>query len=1207
MSDDVDNYDGIFGFGSIINTSTHASWLEDVNASSFPGRIVRVRGHYQRAWNFRSATGFTALGILKDDGQTHEMNGVLFKIPDSVIANFDRREVGYDRIEIPHDSIELLPPEYHVNPQLAHEFGDLPKKVWIYVPQEGHDADENHPLLQSYVDTVMQGCLEWGGQIMAQEFVSTTVQWSPYFLNDTPSSRRPWLFRKEYDTIDRILRQTPATHFAERKHPEEFASAFLSNMRGIWSVPRRNATFTGRDGVILQMHQTLISQSKLEVVGMGGVGKTQLCTEYCYRYYPSYYGLAIWLNAESAETLAANYRQLMADTTDVDVKDKDADEVVAEVKARLYRSKVPWLLVFDNLEDYTLLEKFVPHGGTSGHVLITSRWVESMSSVGILSLDCFDPAESVEFLCRSAGERNIQGDENLQASRSLADRLGHLPLALGMAAAYMQRCDVTCSEYLNRYHQSGNLLAHRASKLVDYPLGVASSLSLSLNVIKRENKEAFELLHLLGWLGPDQITKALIRSLLSAKSERKAKDEEKNLAALVRKQNLQNACICLSLTTTIAIAATRLSNRRLKNASLVSVFCAAPIAFYFSTPSCRSSRNGRQPPVTSFVYEETDEVWNILKSFSILTVKHGKGSMHRLLAQALRVSQSEEEAKRNLEVCIRAVQMGWTFKPEKTETWQDSLAILEHVKSVTIHSCEQKTSMLVETATLSKEVGILATMALNRFVEAESALELSLKILSQAERSTPSHLKVQAETLYELGRVLRYRGNFEKSEEKLRESLLIRKNLKRHDPTINQSIADTLHEIGMVEVKQHNLDSAASFFQQALDLRQVMDAEHVALHRDQIDASYAKTLHQLAAVYVARKPPSLDKAEKLLQEALSHSIQIGQRAATLKELARVTMRQGLLDRAEHYLAQALELYEELYGENTPHINVAAVKFQQGALESQRDNLQQAWVCFSDCLRMRRLVYAYARAQSDNSEENPAHLDVSSVLHELGRVAFNQHTMKSALSMLNAEKSVLERLYETAPTERIMQARLTNLTWLKKCFQETGDEEDVIRISMERKGLKHTNRDQEKRSKQNVGGMENLKTMTPLQLESLRCRLIVRQFALASDSERTSLGIQVLSGLAELEGAIRMSGRNSMRSGAAKFHATVASVFASKHTVPKGLLLQACDELRYVQVKELFSILHINAISNIVLHFLLHHRDVLRVQGIQVNDVMQKAL
>jgi hypothetical protein len=126
--------------------------------------------------------------------------------------------------------------------------------------------------------------LQWGGIQMARRFVETTDSWSSYFLNDTPSSRRPWLFRKEYNTIDTILRENPTTYFTERKHPEEFASAFLIKMmRGSWSVPRRNTSFTGRDSEIAQIHSKMIDQNaenssfcglaKIVIVGMGGVGK----------------------------------------------------------------------------------------------------------------------------------------------------------------------------------------------------------------------------------------------------------------------------------------------------------------------------------------------------------------------------------------------------------------------------------------------------------------------------------------------------------------------------------------------------------------------------------------------------------------------------------------------------------------------------------------------------------------------------------------------------------------------------------------------------------------------------------------------------------------------------------------------------------------------------------------------------------------------
>ena len=98
---------------------------------------------------------------------------------------------------------------------------------------------------------------------------------------------------------------------------------------------------------------------------------------------------------------------------------------------------------------------------------------------------------------------------------------------------------------------------------------------------------------------------------------------------------------------------------------------------------------------------------------------------------------------------------------------------MEHVKSVVSHSFEQKTSRILETGTLSKEAGVFSAMALNRFIEAQGALELSLKILAEADRSTEARLQACAETLHELGHVFRYQGSFKRSEEALRHSLEI--------------------------------------------------------------------------------------------------------------------------------------------------------------------------------------------------------------------------------------------------------------------------------------------------------------------------------------------------------------------------------------------------------------------------------------------------
>jgi hypothetical protein len=62
--------------------------------------------------------------------------------------------------------------------------------------------------------------------------------------------------------------------------------------RSMWGVPKRNALFTGRLKAMGRLQQGLAEGtgqdvrsgvSQMVVVGLGGVGKTQLATEFCYR------------------------------------------------------------------------------------------------------------------------------------------------------------------------------------------------------------------------------------------------------------------------------------------------------------------------------------------------------------------------------------------------------------------------------------------------------------------------------------------------------------------------------------------------------------------------------------------------------------------------------------------------------------------------------------------------------------------------------------------------------------------------------------------------------------------------------------------------------------------------------------------------------------------------------------------------------------
>ena len=101
-------------------------------------------------------------------------------------------------------------------------------------------------------------------------------------------------------------------------------------------------------------------------------------------------------------------------------------------------------------------------------------------------------------------------------ARQLADALGHLPLALAIAAAYMSHCDVTCAEYYHSLSSSAGSMASAMERqqLSDYPMGVRDSLQLSLERMRSEEREAgatgLAVLDCVSFLAPDGITRQLV-------------------------------------------------------------------------------------------------------------------------------------------------------------------------------------------------------------------------------------------------------------------------------------------------------------------------------------------------------------------------------------------------------------------------------------------------------------------------------------------------------------------------------------------------------------------------------------------------------------------------------------------------------------------------------------------------------------------------
>lgn len=215
----------VFGYGSLINTASRDA-TSDHPIAAIPVRVSAAFG-YIRGWNDRSPSGFTALGLRKAGPGESAMtiNGVLYPVEGAEMSEFDAREQGYVRVEVPHADIEAV--SWQGLPAQGH--------IWVYVPDIAGRAagtglpvpDANYPMLQSYMDVVIEGGLEYG-PAFAREIIVTTKDWSRYWLNDRELARRPWVFDKQYAAVDRLLAAF-APHFADRAFSEAYMAKYLTS------------------------------------------------------------------------------------------------------------------------------------------------------------------------------------------------------------------------------------------------------------------------------------------------------------------------------------------------------------------------------------------------------------------------------------------------------------------------------------------------------------------------------------------------------------------------------------------------------------------------------------------------------------------------------------------------------------------------------------------------------------------------------------------------------------------------------------------------------------------------------------------------------------------------------------------------------------------------------------------------------------------
>lgn len=193
--------------------SHESRWrYSDINAEVQP---VWVHG-WARGWvTSCDIEWFNSVGAFRNANAS--FNATLVPVA-AISPDLHKREMNYRFTELRSDELSFTPaPNGKVN-SLSHNSAH---RYWICETLQQQRADQKHPLLQTYIDTCLIGCLETDMPNFAHEFIESTQFWcleteQDYWLNDRGSPKYPraaTINVEQSKLIDDLLQQFDLLQF----------------------------------------------------------------------------------------------------------------------------------------------------------------------------------------------------------------------------------------------------------------------------------------------------------------------------------------------------------------------------------------------------------------------------------------------------------------------------------------------------------------------------------------------------------------------------------------------------------------------------------------------------------------------------------------------------------------------------------------------------------------------------------------------------------------------------------------------------------------------------------------------------------------------------------------------------------------------------------------------------------------------------------
>ncbi|MFD4358076.1 FxSxx-COOH system tetratricopeptide repeat protein [Nocardia sp. NPDC058518] len=285
---------------------------------------------------------------------------------------------------------------------------------------------------------------------------------------------------------------------------------------GIDNLPVVPGRFVGREHELDRLDALLSNDAGQVVVsavhGLGGIGKSTLVA-YWAATRPHEHFPILWITADTAPALDQGLAKFAAALQPGLARVLPVEDLT-ERALQWLASHTGWLLILDNVNNPSDIAAVLARTRT-GRVIVTSRlatgWAPAAST---LRLDVLEPEESLRLL---TGIFTADGSRDCDGATELCQELGHLPLAVEQAGAYLaQNRFITPQDYLHMLAQYPAQMYEQGSVGIDPQRTIARIWRITLDQVATTTPTAAELLHTLAWYAPDDIPVTLCQGLADA-------------------------------------------------------------------------------------------------------------------------------------------------------------------------------------------------------------------------------------------------------------------------------------------------------------------------------------------------------------------------------------------------------------------------------------------------------------------------------------------------------------------------------------------------------------------------------------------------------------------------------------------------------------------------------------------------------------------